>query len=102
LQVAKGDRSAARDDLSGDALADGNGPHHFNHCRRQTGLGDEVKQLFFGIKPVNRAGFGPELFEDFAQGFFQNRFAGGAAFQEPGNWFVQLVHTIICISGPDG
>ena len=99
LQVTKGYRPAARDNLSGDALADGDGLHHFQHGWRQTGVRDEMKQLCFGIKPVKRAGFGPEVFEDFAQGFLQNRLAGAAALQEPGNLFVQFVHTITCESG---
>ena len=101
LQIADSNRPAARDDLPGDALADGDGFHDLKHWRWQADLGDEMKQLGFGIKPVNRAGFGPEVFEDFAQGFRQNRLALATAFREQTDLFVQWVHTITCESGPD-
>src|SRR5579862_1441403 len=101
LQITESNRPAARNDLPGNAFADRNGFHDLKHWRRQAGLGDELQQLFPGIEPVNRAGFGPEMFEDFAQGFLQNRLALATAFQEQADLFDEWVHTITCESGPD-
>ena len=84
---------ATRDDLSGNAFADRNGFDDLQHLRRQTDLGDEVKQLLFRVEPVNGAGFGTEMLEHFAQRFLPNQFARAAAFQERDNLFIQFVHT---------
>ena len=42
LQIAKRDRFGLRDDLSGNAFADGNGFYNFKQLRRQANLRDKV------------------------------------------------------------
>ena len=101
LQIANGDRGAARDDLSGNALADRNGFDNLQHLGRQTHLGHQVKRLLFRVEPVNRARLGTKMLEHLAQRFLQNNLAWAAAFQERDDLFIQFVHTEIATLAPE-
>ena len=51
-----------------------------------------MQQLFFGIKPMNRAGFRTEMFKYHAKRLLQNNILVFAAIQQRRDLIEQLVH----------
>ena len=99
LQIANRYGPALRNDLSGDAFADGNGFDDLEHLRWQANLCCQMQQLFLAVEQMNRTGFRMKMFKYHAKRLFQNSFLVFAAIQQRRDLIEQLVHGEMMAAG---